>query len=213
MSAKTASPLPKLQRRLLTLAALFLGAYALALTLAPFVRQRSWNADLLWQHWIGYLVWLALFYVVQRAAAQRLPQADPFLIPIAALLSGWGLLSIFRLFPAFGLRQAAWLTVAAAVLVAGMGLSSRLGFLRRYKYLWLTSGLLLTGLTLVFGANPLGYGPRMWLGCCGIYLQPSEPLKLLLIIYLAAYLADRQPLAKAAQAAPPLLPLLAPTLI
>ena len=42
----------------------------------------------------------------------------------------------------------------------------------------------------MFGTNPLGYGPRLWLGCCGVYLQPSEPLKLLLIVYLAAYLAD-----------------------
>ena len=34
----------------------------------------------------------------------------------------------------------------------------------------------------------MGFGPRLWLGCCGIYLQPSEPLKLLLIIFLAALL-------------------------
>ena len=49
----------------------------------------------------------------------------------------------------------------------------------------------MTGLTLFLGVNPMGYGPKMWLGCCGLYFQPSEPLKLLLIGYLAAYLADR----------------------
>ncbi len=37
----------------------------------------------------------------------------------------------------------------------------------------------------------MGAGPRLWLGCCGVYFQPSEPLKLLLVIYLSAYLADR----------------------
>ena len=31
------------------------------------------------------------------------------------------------------------------------------------------------------------------MGCCGIYFQPSEPIKLFLIIYLAAYLADQWP--------------------
>jgi len=31
----------------------------------------------------------------------------------------------------------------------------------------------------------MGFGPRLWLGCCGVYLQPSEPLKLLLIVFLA----------------------------
>ena len=66
--------------------------------------------------------------------------------------------------------------------------------------------MLLTSLTLIFGSNPAGTGPRLWLGCCGIYLQPSEPLKLLLVGYLAAYLADRLP------ARDRLIPLLFPTL-
>jgi len=65
--------------------------------------------------------------------------------------------------------------------------------------------LTLTFSTLVFGVNPLGLGPKLWLGCCGVYLQPSEPLKLLLIIFLAAYLADRQPVTRG------IIPLLIPT--
>lgn len=66
----------------------------------------------------------------------------------------------------------------------------------------------MTALTLLLGTNPgVASGPRLWLGCCGVYFQPSEPLKILLIIYLAAYLADRLPLANN------LLPLLAPTIV
>jgi len=38
-----------------------------------------------------------------------------------------------------------------------------------------------------------GRGPGLWLEMFGIYLQPSEILKLVLIIYLAAYLADNMP--------------------
>jgi cell division protein FtsW (lipid II flippase) len=78
-------------------------------------------------------------------------------------------------------------------LAGGLRVPDLLVQLRRYKYVWLTSGLLLTALTFLFGTYPGGFGPRLWLGCCGVYLQPSEPLKLLLIIYLAAYLADRLP--------------------
>ncbi len=33
--------------------------------------------------------------------------------------------------------------------------------------------------------------PDLWLGCCGVYFQPSEPLKLLLVVFLASYLAER----------------------
>ena len=57
------------------------------------------------------------------------------------------------------------------------------------------------------GIYPEGNGPHLWLGCCGIYFQPSEPLKLLLIIYLAAYLADQWPSRKN------LLLLIIPTLV
>ncbi len=74
----------------------------------------------------------------------------------------------------------------------GYGSYQILGFLRKYKYLALTGGLVLTAATFLLGTNPSGaQGPDLWLGCCGIYLQPSEPLKLLLVIYLAAYIADR----------------------
>lgn len=183
----------KTQRTLFILAALFLGFYALALTISPAVVARSWDAyaDYRWSHWLGYFVWLAGFTIAHDESWRRLPRHDRYLLPLIGLLSGWGLLTIWRLTTRFGLRQTIWLAIALGVMVAGMRLKSPLAILRRYKYLWLTSGLLLTALTLIFGTNPMGFGPRLWLGCCGIYFQPSEPLKLLLIIYLAAYFADR----------------------
>jgi cell division protein FtsW (lipid II flippase) len=182
----------KLQSRLLVLAALFLGLYAVTLTLAPAARYRSWQVTYPWTHWIGYLIWLLLFVLIHNRSKWILPERDPYLLPVAGLLSGWGVLTINRLVSPLGLRQSAWLLVALILLWLGIRLPGDLRFLQRYKYLWLTGGLLLTALTIFFGTNPLGAGPRLWLGCCGFYLQPSEPLKLLLIIYLSAYLADRQ---------------------
>jgi cell division protein FtsW (lipid II flippase) len=120
---------------------------------------------------------------------------------------GWGILTIYRLNPNYGLRQTAWLLTSGMVFLLGLRLSPELRFLRRYKYIWLTSGLLITALTLLFGADPGGGNVHAWLGCCGFYFQPSEPLKLLLIIYLAAYLADRLPLSLRP------LPLIAPTAV
>ena len=213
-----ASPTDRTQGRLLALAALFLAVYSLTLTLSPAARARSWSVPYRWDHWVALAIWLVAFALAHQQSARWLPERDPYLLPAAALLSGWGLLTIWRLFPAFGLRQAIWLVVAMAVFIAGLQVEGLLGFLRRYKYIWLTSGLVLTALTLLFGTNPSGGSPRLWLGCCGIYLQPSEPLKLLLIVYLAAYLAGSTssrtglalplPVSSAG-----LLPLLAPTLI
>ncbi|MBN1666931.1 MAG: FtsW/RodA/SpoVE family cell cycle protein [Anaerolineales bacterium] len=183
----------RMQSRLLLLAALFLACFALALSLSPAVRARSWQVELRWQHWLGYAVWLAGFWLADRQSRASLPRRDPYLLPLAALLCGWGLLTIWRLTPTFGLRQTIWLGLGLAVLIVGLRRVTDLSFLPRYKYLWLTGGLLLTALTLIFGTNPLGAGPRLWLGCCGLYFQPSEPLKLLLLVYLAGYFAAWMP--------------------
>ena len=115
---------------------------------------------------------------------------------------------IWRLVPSLGLRQSIWYLVAATIFLVALRFPDLIDTLRRYKYLWLTCGLFLTALTLLLGTNPASpTGPRLWLGCCGFYFQPSEPLKLLLIVYLAAYLADH-PLVPSK-----LLALLAPTII
>jgi len=178
----------------LKLATLFLFIYAIALTFSPASRERSWHADLLWGHWIGFILWVTVAFIVNNQLQKYLPDSDPFLFPIAALISGWGILTIWRLVPEFGLRQTIWLLVVGIAFIFCLRLPNNLNFLRKYKYLWLASGLLITILTFILGVNPLGSGPRLWLGCCGVYFQPSEPLKLLLVIYLAAYFADRIPL-------------------
>ena len=176
------------------MAALFLFLFAIALTIAPASRERNWQTDLLWGQWIGFIIWVLAIIIAHNQLQKHLPDSDPFLFPIAALISGWGILTIWRLIPAYGLRQTIWLLVAIAFFIIFLRLPNNLNFLRKYKYLWLGSGLLITLLTFIFGVNPLGSGPRLWLGCCGIYFQPSEPLKLLLVVYLAAYFADRIPL-------------------
>ena len=182
----------QVQARLLRLAALFLSLYALSITLSPIVRLRTWPVDLPWQHWIGLVVWIVMMALLHRQVAISLPERDPILLPAGALLTGWGIMTQFRLESTFGFRQSAWLIVSGILLLLILRRNLTTTILRRYKYLILTGGLILTGLTFLFGTNPLGYGPRLWLGCCGVYLQPSEPLKLFFIIYLSAYIADRQ---------------------
>lgn len=127
-------------------------------------------------------------YLLQR----RRRSDDPILLPLLFLLSGLGLVMIARLAPAFVTPQLMWLIAATAALLGVVLIPRNLTWLYRYKYAWLSSGLILLAATLVFGVNPSGYGPRLWLPVGPIYFQPSEPLKLLLVIFLAAYLADRR---------------------
>ena len=203
------------------LAAVFIILYSITLTLSPAALLRNWDASFRWSHWAGTACWLLLFFLAHYFTVRRVPHADPYLLPVALLLASWGTLTIWRVLPYYGMRQTIWSIVAVAVYLIGLYLPGDLSFLRRYKYVWLTGGLLLIAFTLLFGTNPSGLGPRLWLGCCGIYLQPSEPLKVLLLVYLAAYLAglappdhgqtaDGEP---APKATPPLLRLIAPTLL
>lgn len=181
------------------IAAVFVLVFASILTLSPAVRERSWNVEFLWYHWVGVGIWFGVFFLANKISARRLPNRDPYLLPTSALLTGWGLMAVWRLYPELGIRQSIWVLIAASIFILGLRLPASLNFLRRYKYLWLTSIIGITALTLLLGTNPMGYGPRMWLGCCGFYLQPSEPLKLLLVVYLAAYLADIYPLLRSSR--------------
>src|SRR5215216_3300128 len=183
-----------IQSNLLKVAVVFLFLQTVIITLAPAVRARSLDAGFRWSQWAALLLWGLFVLRAHQSILELLPDADPYLFPLTAFLSGWGLLTVWRLEPAFGARQSLWLGVSIIVFLLGLRLPSTLEFIRKYKYILLSGGLLLTALTLIFGTNPNGYGPRLWLGCCGFYFQPSEPLKLLLVAYLAAYLSDRLPI-------------------
>ncbi len=177
----------------------FIAGSYLALTLAPSVRQAAWGAAGFQSSFvIGLTLWSVCAYLGHFVLNRKAPFRDAFLFPVAMFLVGWGLVLIQRLAPGFGVRQSLWLFIGTLVLVGVLFAPPDLRWLRRFPYLWLTSGLLLTALTLVVGTNPSGEGPRLWLGCCGpgspgggLYLQPSEILKLLLVVYLAAYLAEK----------------------
>ena len=183
-----------IQGRLLRWVALFMLLFSIILTLSPAVRARGLTFDLRWSHWFGYACWLVVFTLLHRSLSGDLREHDQYLLPLAALLTGWGLLTVWRLDSGYGLRQSLWLLVSGAAFVIVNRKFQSLNSLRQHKYLLLSGGLLLTFLTLFFGTNPVGFGPRLWLGCCGLYFQPSEPLKLLFVIYLVAYLSEHIPI-------------------
>lgn len=186
----------RLQFSLFILSGLILFLYSTVLTFAPVIRTLSWQNPLKWEQWVGFVVWLILSLLIHKSSIRFLPNRDPYILPIVYLLTGIGMLTIFRLSIAFGWRQLIWFSLGSFVLFFGIKLPNIINLLHRYKYIWLSLGLLVTVLTFFFGIYPGGEGPRLWLGCCGIYFQPSEPLKLLFIIYLSAFFADSWALRK-----------------
>jgi cell division protein FtsW (lipid II flippase) len=125
----------------------------------------------------------------------RLPSRDPLFFPIAVLLCGWGLVEVARLQEGFLGRQLLWVGIGYVALLLVAALPYRWYWLSHYRYLWLLSGLGLLGLTIIWGVNPLGVGDRLWLSIASlVYFQPSELLKVLLVVFLASYLAEKREL-------------------
>ncbi len=203
----------RVERALLVLATCFVGT---GLALLMLLSRVSPAAGL-----ICLAVWAVSFAAVHVLLDRFLPERDPLLLPIAALLSGWGLVEVARLAPAFLQRQTLWLPVCLGGLLAVTAAPRDLRWLRRYRYTWLFGGLLLLAATLVVGVNPSGASiARLWLraGPLSLYLQPSEVLKLLFVAYLSSYLAEKRELI--ATVGPrlgrfrlPALPYLAPLLV
>ena len=86
----------------------------------------------------------ALYLVAHLVARLTVPDADPYLLPMAALLTALGLTEIYRLNPTDALRQGLWVVIGvgcfALTLVA---LRHDFRRLESYKYLFGLSALAL----------------------------------------------------------------------
>jgi cell division protein FtsW (lipid II flippase) len=144
---------------------------------------------------------VSLFLLLSLALALRGWGEDQILLPIAALLAGIGMVLARRLEPdlvtrygaihsGIALKQVIWVLLGTVVLALVSFVPWRMRWLRLYRYTWLLLGLLLVGLTAVIGVER--NGARLWLNLGLFQLQPVEPLKILLVIYLATYLEDHR---------------------
>src|SRR5690606_17635080 len=108
----------------------------------------TWDVDFRLTHWVGFILWAVLVILAHRVIIKYAPEGDAYIFPAAALLSGWGMLTIWRLDEYFGIRQTIWFGMSILVLVLALRFFPKISFLRKYKYLFLTSGLIITALTL-----------------------------------------------------------------
>ncbi|HEX9094179.1 MAG TPA: FtsW/RodA/SpoVE family cell cycle protein [Coriobacteriia bacterium] len=140
----------------------------------------------------GLLLAFAAAHLVARRFA---PGADPALLPIAALLSGVGLAVITRLDAAtsgsgLASAQVMWLFAGVAALLATLVFVPSLERLGRFKY-----SIMLLGLTLLLLPAVVGRevnGAKLWLRVLGVSFQPAEIAKVLIVLFLAAYLAENR---------------------
>ncbi len=136
------------------------------------------------------LIFVAIFLLLHVLERALLPQADPFLLPITALLAAVGLTEIFRIKPALALLQGQWLLAGAGLFVLTVLLVRDHMKLDRYRYLIGAVGLALLVITIVLGTTV--NGAKLWIHAFGFSIQPSEFAKLAIVIFLAGYLDDKK---------------------
>ena len=150
----------------------------------------------------GLIIYLGALVVVHLALVTAGRRVDEVLLPTVGLLGGIGLLLAERLpqdlvvqrvgSTVFGLAslQLVWLLLALAIagVVAIAVRSDR--WLRLYKYTWAAAGLGLLALTFVLGTDV--NGTRLTLDLGPVSGQPSELLKVILVVFFAAYLAENR---------------------
>jgi cell division protein FtsW (lipid II flippase) len=136
---------------------------------------------------------LALYLVAHVVARLTVPYADPYLLPIAALLTAIGLTEIYRLGPTDAFRQGTWVVVGVAVFAAALiGLRRDYRMLENYKYLFGVGAIALLFMPLLPGIGLRVNGARLWVHLGSLRFQPGELGKIALIVFLAAYLREKR---------------------
>lgn len=158
-------------------------------------------------NWDWRDIWVSLAYMAAVFAISLWLSAigfrgDQVIFPIVVAISGLGLLMIQRLAPdlaeindahrSLARNQLIYLAIGLSLLVFVCTFIRQLGWLRRYKYTWALLGLSMMAITMVIGTEI--NGARLWIEVGPFSVQPSEPAKVAMVVFLAAYLAENREL-------------------
>lgn len=149
-------------------------------------------------------VYVGLFVAAHLVLVAFGHRGDQLILPAVGAMGGLGLIMLNRLpqelagTSALGLElgmaatQVLWFGVGMAAMVAiAVGLRDD-GILRHYKYSWAAIGIGLLAATLLFGYEV--NGARLWIDLGPVSVQPGELLKIVLVIFIASYLAETRTL-------------------
>ena len=145
------------------------------------------TADLLLLPWLAAVIIGAFF---TQFILGRRDGTDLTLFPAAMLLASLGLIMIGRLKPALFLTQMRWLLLGLIVYLFLVFLGERVLRLLSYPYLLGVFCLLLLCSALFFGTE-IG-GSRNWIVFGPFAVQPSEFGKIVIIMFLVAYLTEHR---------------------
>ena len=135
-------------------------------------------------------VFLGLCVMAHLFIRARLPDADPYIFPISALLAAVGLVVIYRIDPELAREQAQWFVVGLAFFCITILLVHDHHVLERYRYTIAAASIGLLLLPRLPGIGAQVNGAFLAIKVGSIQFQPAEFAKLGIIIFLASYLRE-----------------------
>ncbi len=136
----------------------------------------------------GYF--LALCFAAHLFLRFRLPNADPYLLPLCALLAAIGLVVIYRIKDELAFDQASVFVLGLVVFCLTITFLRDYHVLERYRYLIAVAGILL--LLGPFITRNQTNGAYLSVDLGPLSFQPSELAKLCIVVFLASYLAEKR---------------------
>lgn len=139
---------------------------------------------------ITLLLAVALVLIISSFIVQYKGKGDPLLLHIIGVLSALGLVFIYRVNPDYGVRQAYWVLVGYTVFWLVQMFLSEYKRLLDYKYTFMVMSVVFLIFTILFGVE--AGGARSWLSLGSFRFQPSEFVKVFMVIFLAGYLEENK---------------------
>jgi len=128
----------------------------------------------------GFLAW--------HGTAPDARARDQALVPIVAAICALGVLVVTGIDPSLGRHQVIWMTLGLAIVIAGQRLFMRYRRVEHVKYTWVVISIVLFVLLRYFGHEV--NGARLWFKIGIFNVQPVELIKLFMVFFMAAYLAE-----------------------
>jgi cell division protein FtsW (lipid II flippase) len=136
-------------------------------------------------------IFLGLCLAGHIVIRMTLPNADPYMFPLVALLACFGLVMIYRIDSTLARQQAQWFVLGLILFAATIIVFRDYRRLERYRYTIVAVSLGLLLLPRVPGIGAQVNGAYLGIRIPGVFIfQPTEFAKIGLVIFLASYLRD-----------------------
>ncbi|MFG3283260.1 FtsW/RodA/SpoVE family cell cycle protein [Streptomyces sp. NPDC048111] len=141
---------------------------------------------------------VSLLALVPHLAVRRwAARADPLILPVALLLTGLGLVLLYRLDVAYRARpdlkiapvgngQLVWTVIAVGLCIGVLLVVREHRWLQRYVYVTMAVALILLMAPAFFGADQ--FGAKRWIMLGPLSVQPGEFVKIMIAVFFAGYL-------------------------